>query len=147
MSQAWPGHVAEQARHCCNARPTVSGAVPHVPCRRALRARCCAYHSSLRRIMALPLVVSHPYHDTTQQPSRVPVMIRPFVSRHCPQQPGPRARAAQPCVRADCVASHVSHLVALLWLYRRPCSTMLWPSGRAQASLPALLVTIQCIVS
>ena len=61
---------------------------PGWPCRalyrRAPRTRCCSYRSFLRRIVALPPAMSRLYHDTTQQPSRVPITIRPFVSRHNP---------------------------------------------------------------
>ena len=66
VSQAWPGRVAG-----------LGGCI-------AARMR-----APLRRIAALSPAVSRLYRDTTQQPSRVPVTIRPFVSRHSPSTARP----------------------------------------------------------
>ena len=126
----------------CALRPgSTHSAVPqaqHRPCRRpswpcralyrlAPRGRCCTYRSLLRCIVALPLAVSRPYCYTTQRPSRVPVTIRPFVSRpslltarpsHACRSP---LRAGLPC-RRPC------------WSYRGAGSAASWPSpGRVEA--------------
>ena len=53
----------------------------------------------LRRIAALPPAVLRLYSDTTQRPSRVPVMIHPFVSRHSPSTAKP-SRARRLILRA-----------------------------------------------
>ena len=121
-AHAWP---------CCSARPAVSRAMSQRP-----HEIYCTYRNFLRRIVALPLVVSRPYQDTTQRPSRVPVTIRPFVSRHSPPTVRPSRAGCSPfCVGRPC---------------RRPCwpsrgpamavssPAMSWPPSYVQANLPAL---------
>ena len=101
VSQAWPGRVVGLARPCLKLGPAVSqawpGRVPGAPCRVAAPTSALARrvpsrvlrvvsHTGrriahpLRRIVALPPVVSRLSRDTTQLP-RIPlVTIQPIVS-------------------------------------------------------------------
>ena len=97
MSQAWPGHVAGLAPPCSMTGPTASqtpSAVCCSPCRalyqRAGRRVACPMH----RIVVLPPAVPHLSSDTTQRPSRPPIMIRPFILRHNP----PAAKPSRACL-------------------------------------------------
>ena len=110
VSQAWPCRVAGLASPCRRTGPTVSQAPPAVccsPCRALYRRAGRRVACPMRRIVALPPAVSHLSSDTTQRPSRPPITIRPFVSRHNPLETRPsRAclsplRAGQPCRRAS----------------------------------------------
>ena len=91
VSQRTPGRVAAHARPCRSARPAVSQSTPghDVSCvtstvSPSLRSCCCAYHSSLRRIVALPPAVSLLSRHTTQWLSRPPITIQFIISRHTP---------------------------------------------------------------
>ena len=119
---------------------------PGWPCRalyrRAPRWRCCAYRSFLRRIVALSLAVSLPYRDTTQRPSRMPVTIHPFVSRHSP----PAAKPSRPC-RSPLRAGRPCRLVALLWPYPQPGRVVALRLRPGQPSQPLCHDTNCCIVT
>ena len=104
----WPGRVAGLAWQCRSTRPAVSQRTPAHRVAAPPRAL-------LRAVSRSQQVVSWPCPrpcrnlscDTTQRPSRPPVTIRLFVSRHNPPAARPsRAhrsplRVGRPCRRAS----------------------------------------------
>ena len=151
MSQAWPGRVAGLAQPCHRLGPAMSQR-PLKRWRAVSQVMCCAscrtlYRHArrhvarpLRRIVTPPPVVSRLSRDTTQQPNRALVTIRPFISRHNPPAARPsRTRRSPLCRGRPCSmglsAVSQAESSALSW----PNPTVSWPyRGHGCYALPAV---------
>ena len=133
-----PGPAVSQAPPAVLLRPrahwrAVSQAVCCVPCRAPYRRVGHRVARPLSRIMALPSAMPRLSRDTTQRPSRVPVTIRPFVSRHNPpnSQALTRAplalRASRPYHYPCCLSMHACCMPCVLLCHDTVCCIMTKP--------------------